>query len=265
MRKIGFLKIALCAFLICCSLPLLASDLKIKVVDPDRRPVAGARVVIYVSGTDEKPIAETQTSAEGSAELRGLLFSAVRVQVVAPGFAPAMQDADASGTTEIQLKIVAAPETVVVTAAGIPLVADQTGTQTATLDAQQLTNMQPVALSDAIRFLPGAIVSTAGQRGGQASLFVRGGDSRYNKFIIDGVPVDDPGGTFDLGVVQMQQVDRVEFTRGPESALYGTDAMTSTVQLFSAAGATRTPELKFGADAGNFATAHGYASVAGAY
>ncbi|MEO8727151.1 MAG: TonB-dependent receptor, partial [Acidobacteriaceae bacterium] len=121
------------------------------------------------------------------------------------------------------------------------------------------------ALSDAIRFLPGAIVSAAGQRGGQASLFVRGGDSRYNKFIIDCVPVDDPGGTFDLGVIPMQQVDRVEFTRGPESALYGTDAMTSTVQLFSAAGATRTPEIKFGADGGNFATAHGYASVAGAY
>ena len=60
--------------------------------------------------------------------------------------------------------------------------------------------MQPVAAADAIRFLPGAVVNTVGQRGGQASLFVRGGDSRYNKVIIDGVPVNDPGGIFDFGV-----------------------------------------------------------------
>ena len=61
--------------------------------------------------------------------------------------------------------------------------------------------MQPVAAADALRFLPGAIVNTAGQRGGLASLFVRGGDSRYNKVIVDGVTVNDPGGTFDFGIV----------------------------------------------------------------
>ena len=103
-----------------------------------------------------------------------------------------------------------------------------------------------------------------GQRGGQASLFVRGGDSRYNKVIIDGVPVNDPGGIFDFGTVPLASADRLEFLRGAQSTLYGSDAMTSVVQVFSQAGSTESPELRFGADGGNFSTAHGYLSFAGA-
>jgi outer membrane cobalamin receptor len=51
--------------------------------------------------------------------------------------------------------------------------------------------MNPVAADDALRFLPGAVVNTAGQRGGLSSLFVRGGDSNYNKVIVDGVSVTE--------------------------------------------------------------------------
>src|ERR1041384_7314755 len=62
----------------------------------------------------------------------------------------------------------------------------------------------------------------------------------------------------------MEQVDRIEFVRGAESTLYGSDAMTSVVQAWTRTGSTRTPELRFGADGGTFQTAHGYASLAGA-
>ena len=63
--------------------------------------------------------------------------------------------------------------------------------------------MQPISADDAIRFLPGAVINTAGQRGGLASLFVRGGDSTYNKVIVDGVTVNEPGGTFDFGTLPL--------------------------------------------------------------
>ena len=53
--------------------------------------------------------------------------------------------------------------------------------------------MQPIAANDAMRFLPGAVVNTAGQRGGISSLFVRGGESTYNKVIVDGVAIDESG------------------------------------------------------------------------
>ena len=124
--------------------------------------------------------------------------------------------------------------------------------------------MQPIASDDAVRFLPGAVVNTAGQRGGLSSLFVRGGDSNYNKVIVDGVTVNEPGGTFDFGTLPLTQANRVEFLRGAQSTLYGSDAMTSVVQVWTRNGSTPTPELRFGADGGNFSTANGYASLAGA-
>ena len=107
------------------------------------------------------------------------------------------------------------------------------------LSGAQLTTMQPIAASDAMRFLPGAVVNTAGQRGGLTSLFVRGGESNYNKVIVDGVTVNEPGGTFDFGTLSLAQGDRMEFVRGAQSTLYGSDAMTSVVQVWTRAGSTR--------------------------
>ena len=124
--------------------------------------------------------------------------------------------------------------------------------------------MQPVAADDAVRFLPGAVVNTAGQRGGLSSLFVRGGESTYNKVIVDGVTINEPGGTFDFGTLPLTEADRMEFLRGAQSTLYGSDAMTSVVQVWTRTGSTPDPELRFGADGGNFGTANGYASLAGA-
>ena len=119
-------------------------------------------------------------------------------------------------------------------------------------------------MGEALRFAPGAVISDTGQRGGLTSLFVRGGESTYNKVIIDGVPVNEPGGTFDFGVVSTSQFDRIELLRGSQSTLYGSDAMTSVVQVFSRTGTTRVPLFTFGADGGTFATAHGYGSLSGA-
>src|SRR6202043_1818148 len=128
----------------------------------------------------------------------------------------------------------------------------------------QLETMHPVSASDAVRYLPGAVVNDAGQRGGLSSLFVRGGDSTYNKVIVDGVTINEPGGTFDFGTLPMTQADRFEFVRGAQSTLYGADAMTSAEQVWSRIGSTSVPELRFGADGGNFGTANGYVSLAGA-
>ncbi len=57
----------------------------------------------------------------------------------------------------------------------------------------------------------------------------------------------------------------MEFVRGAQSTLYGSDAMTSVVQVFTRTGSTPVPELRFGADGGNLGTANGYATLAGAY
>jgi len=151
----------------------------------------------------------------------------------------------------------------VVTATRTPALAEETGSNISTLESGQLETMQPTAADDAVRFLPGAVVNTAGQRGGLSSLFVRGGESNYNKVIVDGVTINEPGGTFDFGTLPLTEANRMEFLRGTQSTLYGSDAMTSVVQVFTRTGSSRTPELRFGADGGNFSTANGNVSFAG--
>ncbi|HZZ16116.1 MAG TPA: TonB-dependent receptor plug domain-containing protein, partial [Candidatus Sulfotelmatobacter sp.] len=252
-------------FLLASPILVQAADFTVRVTDPSGSTVAGARVTIYQTANDAQ-LASTNTAPNGIAVFHDLAPGAHRVQVLAPGFAESLTDttAQTDSAVEVRLKIAARNETVVVTATETPLPADETGAPVEVVDRDTLLNRQPVAAADAIRYLPGAVVNTAGRRGGIASLFVRGGDSRYNKVIVDGVPVNEPGGTFDFGVVPTVGADRFEFVRGPESVLYGSDALTSVVQMFSATGTTRTPELTLSAYGGTFSTAQGSASLAGA-
>lgn len=242
-----------------------AADLKLKVVDPNSAPVAGAEVSVFPA-SQSMPSAVVVTSSEGLASISGLAAGSYRIQILAPGFAAKTLDASLpqSSPLTVEPAIAASSELVVVTATRTPTPEIEGGASISTLEREQLDAMQPVSASDAVRFLPGVVVNTVGQRGSQSSLFVRGGDSRYNKVLIDGVPVNDPGGIFDFGVIPMSGAERVEFLRGAQSTLYGSDAMTSVVQIFSRAGTTETPELRFGADGGNLSTAHGYLSLAGA-
>jgi len=247
------------------SASVFATDVKIRVVDPHSSPVADAQVSIY-SENQSIPRAVLTTSGEGIVWITGLSDGPYRVQVLAPGFAAQNLNVTVPHPSIItaSLAIASASEIVVVTATRTPVPEEESGASVSTLESGELQLMQPVAASDALRFLPGAIVNTVGQRGGQSSLFVRGGDSRYNKVIIDGVPVNDPGGIFDFGTVPLAAAERLEFLRGAQSTLYGSDAMTSVVQVFTQTGSSESPEFRFGADGGNFSTAHGYASFAGA-
>jgi len=242
-----------------------AADLNLKVVDPNSAAVPGAQVSIFAAD-QSTPLQTAITAGDGTALFASLGSGAYRVEVLAPGFSPYSADVSVprEGTLTATLSIASATETVVVSATRTPVPVDETGASIGTLEREQLTNMQPVSLGEAMRFLPGAVVNTTGQPGNLTSLFVRGGDSTYNKVIVDDVPVDEPGGTFDFGVVPMTGADRIELLRGAQSTLYGSDAMTSVVQMFSRIGSGDKPEVLFGADGGNLSTAHGYVSVLGA-
>ena len=242
-----------------------AAELRIKVVDPQSAAVAGAQVELF-RGDNATPAAIQTTSPEGLAVFRRVEAGPFRVRILAAGFAVQTTDvasSDAEPAT-VRLRLAPAAETVTVSATRTPVPTNAAGADVESLSSGQLEVMRPVAADDALHFLPGAVVGTAGQRGGLSSLFVRGGDSTYNKVIVDDVPVNDPGGTFDFGVLPLAGADRLEFVRGAQSTLYGSDAMTSVVQVFTRTGSTRVPELRFGADGGNLETANGYASLAGA-
>ena len=246
-----------------------AADLKVKVIDPQSAAVAGAQVSLFPKGSDTA-LKISATSSEGivtftELKLPELSSDSYQIKVLAPGFAP--QNEVVTGHSDIvtiQLHLATASETIVVTATRTPVPAGESGASISTLDSTQLETMNPIASDDAVRFLPGAVINTSGQRGGLSSLFVRGGQSTYNKVIVDGVAIDNPGETFDFGTLPLAQADRIEFLRGTQSTLYGSDAMTSVLQVWTRTGSTPVPEFRVGADGGNFGTANGYASLAGA-
>lgn len=94
-----------------------------------------------------------------------------------------------------------------------------------------------VHLADALRLVPGVSVVTTSSFGSQSSLFVRGGQGNYVRVLLDGAPLNEPGGAIDLGALTLDNIERVEIVRGPASVLYGADAVTGVIQLFSRTGA----------------------------
>ena len=117
-------------------------------------------------------------------------------------------------------------------------------------------------VQDALREVPGAAVVQVGSFGGVSSMFLRGGESDYVKVLIDGVPVNQSGGGFNWANLTTDNVDRIEVLRGPGSVLYGSDAVSGVVQIF-----TRKGEGGFavegGAEAGTFGTLNGHGGVLG--
>lgn len=256
------MRVSVVFFTLLFSASAFAADLTIRVLDPQSAAVSGAQVSL-LCGADHKNVVATQaTSAEGAATLPKQ--ENCRIRVLAAGFAGEFVNVSEKTEVTIRLRLAPSSQTVVVTATRTPVSAEESGADVDVLSSAQLITMQPTAAADALRFLPGAIVNDTGQRGGLTSLFVRGGESRYNKVIVDGVVINEPGGTFDFGTLPLDQADRLEFVRGAQSTLYGSDAMTSVIQVWTRTGSTPIPELRFGADGGNFSTAHGYASLAGA-
>lgn len=125
---------------------------------------------------------------------------------------------------------------VVVTATRVPISA---GASPATIDVitgEELRLRGATSIASALQMLPGVTFAQSGSFGSTTSLFLRGGESKYVKVLIDGVPVNDPGGAMDFGSLTTDNVERIEVVRGPASVLYGADAVTGVIQIFTRRG-----------------------------
>lgn len=251
-------------FCLLASAGLFASDVALIIQSPVGDRVAGVQVSLF-RASDHTGIGILTTTGDGVATFTGVADGVYDAEVLAPGFASQSVQVTVpqTGPQTVTLKLATTPQTVVVSSTATPDIASQGGASIDFLNSAQLTLLNPPAAGDALSYIPGAIVNTSGRRGSQASLFVRGGESSYNKVLVDAVPVNDPGGFYDFGVTPMDRIERLEVVRGPESTIYGTDAMTSVVQLWTTTGTSLKPVFEFGADGGTFSTANGYFSVAG--
>lgn len=101
------------------------------------------------------------------------------------------------------------------------------------LDGRQLRAEGVTHVADALRRVPGLAISRQSSFGSPTALFLRGGQSNYVRVLVDGVPVNEPGGVLDLGRLTLDDVDRIEVVRGPASVLYGSEAVTGVIQVFT--------------------------------
>ena len=140
---------------------------------------------------------------------------------------------------------------IVVTATRVPVAADLVASAVTVLRGADLVAQGIRTVADALQSVPGAHIVETGSFGGQTSLFMRGGESDYVKVLLDGVPLNQAGGGMDLAHITTDNVDRIEIVRGPVSVLYGSDAMTGVVQIFTRAGNSR-PEMGAELHAGTY-------------
>jgi vitamin B12 transporter len=115
---------------------------------------------------------------------------------------------------------------------------------------------------DALREVPGAAVLQNGSFGANTSLFLRGGDSKYTQVLVDGVPVNQAGGSFNWANLTVDNVERIEILRGPASVLYGSDAVSGVVQIFTRRGAGRT-RASLAGRGGSYGSGEGEVSASG--
>lgn len=130
----------------------------------------------------------------------------------------------------------AALEPVVITATRLPTPSSAVSQPVTVLNGDELRARGVVTVAEALSEAPGAMVAQSGSYGGVTSLFLRGGESRYTKVLIDGTPVNAVGGTQFFENLSMDNVDRIEIVYGPSSALYGADAMSGVIQIFTRRG-----------------------------
>ncbi|WP_373475413.1 TonB-dependent receptor plug domain-containing protein [Sphingorhabdus sp.] len=129
-----------------------------------------------------------------------------------------------------------ANEDIVVTASGFEQPRDETGQAISVLDEARLEELQATTIIDALRTLPGVAIATRGPVGSQSSVFLRGGNSSQTLVLIDGVRINDPSSpnaAFDFGALLTGNVGRVEVLRGPNSIIWGSQAIGGVINVQS--------------------------------
>lgn len=231
-----------------------AASIEGTVFDPSGRAVAGAQVTLLRSMA---VVGLRQTDQQGKYVFDELPAGAYRLAAHAPSFNAALQDVQVAGgetrRVDMRLELSAVQQQVVVSASLGGALAPQVGSSVAVISRQEIADRGAQSVLDVLRGVPGVEVNQTGRRGGVTGVFVRGGNSNYNAVMVDGIPLNQFGGDFDFASLPADGVDRVEVVRGPESALYGSNAVTSVINIVSERG-EGTPHFTLQGEGGNFTT-----------
>jgi len=237
-----------------------------KLTDVSGYAVPGVQIIAQLESASNSP-GVSVASNDGGAYVLLLPAGRYRIHFQRASFVPRDFVVDlAHGenrTLDLHLAIEPLSENVVVTANTQPLEIDRTPAPVDLITRQEMAERQAVSLPDLLATQTGVSLARTGTIGGLTTLFIDGGNSSFTKVLIDGTPVNIPGGDFDFSNLTLDNVDKIEVVHGAESAIYGTDAMSGVIQIVSHRGMTRIPEINLFAEGGSFSSARGGAQVSG--
>lgn len=154
---------------------------------------------------------------------------------------------------------------IVVSPTQIPTPAAQVASSVSVVTAADIERDQRRTVPDALRAVPGLNVVQAGGVGGQTSVFIRGTNSSHVKVLLDGIDISDPSNpnrTFDFGNLQTYDIERIEVLRGPQSGLYGADAIGGVIYITTKKG-EGPPKVRAQVEGGSFGTFNQAAGLSG--
>jgi vitamin B12 transporter len=203
-----------------------------------------------------RTVVQTVTDNVGRFVLTLPAAGSYQLQIGAPGFRSKTEPLELKGgqsvLVQVALSLDSLSQQVTVTATGTPTLQQNIGSSVAVLTQDQFQHTRDI--QEALRLIPGVQVTQTGQAGGITALYIRGGNSNANKVLIDGIGINDIGGGVDFANLASPGIQKVEVLRGPNSAIYGADALSGVVSLSTPQGTTPLPQLDYLGEGGNFGT-----------
>jgi outer membrane cobalamin receptor len=241
-------------FVLFCSHTALAGSVAGTVLDPSGNVVPQARVILLRSLV---VVDERQTDPRGAFKFADLVDGKYELEAHAPGLASPASEVEVRGpelhTIELHLQLSAVQQEVVVSASLGSVLASQVGSSVSVVTGQDISDRAAQNVLEVLSDVPGVEVSQAGRRGGATGVYIRGGDSNYSLVMVDGIQLNEFGGYFDFASLPADGVERVEITRGPQSALYGSNAVTGVINVVTRRG-EGPPHFSVQAEGGSFTT-----------
>jgi vitamin B12 transporter len=141
----------------------------------------------------------------------------------------------------------------------------KSGSAISVVSAETIATSNPGSLVDALRTVPGLDITETGGPGSTTNIRLRGGNTGQTLVMIDGIRINDPtaaSGDYDLAMFAPSAIDRIEVLKGPQSALYGSDAMTGVVNIITKKG-SGPAQFNVQTEGGSYGTASTNGSLSG--
>ncbi len=145
---------------------------------------------------------------------------------------------------------------IVVTATRIETPTQEIASSVTVISREELERMKKTTVLEALEEILGLTIIQNGSAGGAASTFIRGANSEHTLFLMDGVELNDPispARAFDLAHFMLDSIERIEILRGPQSTLYGSDALSGVVNIITKKGQGE-PKLSLSSAGGSYGT-----------